>query len=66
MRLLAADFGDVLPLIVGVIALISWAVNKVKERAAGGAVGLAGGDEGGRRVVLLCCVRRRRRGGPLW
>jgi len=48
MRLLAADFGDVLPLIVGVIALISWAVNKVKERAAGGAVGLAGGDEGGR------------------
>ncbi|MEC9008186.1 MAG: hypothetical protein VX877_02940, partial [Planctomycetota bacterium] len=27
---------------------ISWAVNKVKERAAGGAVGLAGGDEGGR------------------
>lgn len=49
MRLLAADFGDVLPLIVGVIALISWAVNKVKERAAGGGqVGLAPGDEGGR------------------
>ena len=49
MRLLAADFSDVLPLIVGVIALISWAVNKVKERTAGGGqVGLAAGDEGGR------------------
>jgi hypothetical protein len=48
MRLLAVDFGDVLPLIVGVIALISWTVNKVRERAAGGGVGLAAGDEGGR------------------
>ena len=48
MRLLAADIEGWLPLVVGVIAVISWAVNKVKERAAGGAVGLAGGDEGGR------------------
>ena len=51
MRLLAVDFDDVLPLIVGVIALISWAVNKVKERAGGGGVpqvGVAAGDEGGR------------------
>lgn len=50
MRLLAADFGDLLPLIVGAIALISWVANKVKDRGGGGgeAPDAQPADEGGR------------------
>lgn len=50
MRLLAADFGELLPLIVGAIALISWIANKVKDRGGGGveAPDVQPADEGGR------------------
>ena len=47
MRLLA-DFGDVLPLIIGIIALISWVANKIKESSnanAAGVVAEAPGEE---------------------
>ena len=39
MRLLA-DFGDVVPLIIGIIALISWVANKIKESSNANAAGV--------------------------
>ena len=47
MRLLA-DFGDVVPLIISIIALISWVANKIKESSnanAAGVVAEAPGEE---------------------
>ncbi|MBO49561.1 MAG: hypothetical protein CMJ69_02130 [Planctomycetaceae bacterium] len=47
MRLLA-EIGDVVPLIIGIIALISWVANKIKESSnanAGGVVADAPGEE---------------------
>jgi hypothetical protein len=40
MRLLA-DFGEVVPLVIGVIALISWVANKIKESGNANAAGMA-------------------------
>ena len=38
MRLLA-DFGEVVPVIIGIIALISWVANKIKESSNANAAG---------------------------
>ena len=49
MRLLAAEFGELLPLIVGAIALVSWIANKLRERAVGGGevADVPAADDGG-------------------
>ena len=40
MRLLADGIGDAVPLIIGVIALISWVANKIKESSNANAAGV--------------------------
>ena len=65
MRLLAADFGDFLPLIVGAIALISWIANKVKDRGGGAAIlpEVQEADGGGRVQAEIDRFLREVRGG---